>query len=68
MTEKRLPRQPHHDVGILSQRPQHREPVDTAMRFAQNVDGLAFESVERCHGMAGYSGKSEVADFGYLTV
>src|SRR4029078_2486195 len=47
--EEGLARQPDHDVGILAQRPQQRELLQTRERFAQNVDALRLEFVEMIH-------------------
>jgi hypothetical protein len=49
VTKKRLFREPDHGVGILAERPQHRELLDAVKGLAQDVDAFAFELIEVVH-------------------
>jgi hypothetical protein len=52
MAEKRLARQPDHDVGVFPERPQHRDILDAVKRFTENIDALAFELIQPIHQCA----------------
>ena len=49
MAEEGLAREPHHDVRVLADRPQHAERRDSFEGFAEDVDAVAFELVEMVH-------------------
>src|SRR6478752_7823318 len=47
--EKRLACQPDHDVGVLAERPQQGDLLQTAKSLAEDVDALGLELVEMVH-------------------
>jgi len=49
VAEKSLSRQPDHDVGVLAERPQHRDILDAVEGLTENENALAFELVQTIH-------------------
>jgi hypothetical protein len=49
VAEECLLGQPHHDVRVLAQGPQHGQLVDAVEGLAQDVDALRFQPVEMIH-------------------
>src|SRR5436853_5559292 len=48
-SEERLACQPDHDVGVLAERPQQRDLVESRKSLAENEHALRFEFVETVH-------------------
>src|SRR3954447_6106471 len=47
--EERLARQPDHDVGVLAERPQQGDLLQTGKSLAEDVDARGLELVEMVH-------------------
>ena len=52
VAEERLAGEPEHDVAVLAERPQDRDPVELGERLAQDVDALGLEAVQVVHAPA----------------
>ena len=58
VAEERPLGEPHQDIRVLAERPQHAEPFDEVERLAQDVDAFVFNGVKMVHGLVSGSRKA----------
>jgi len=64
--EEGLAREPDHNVGILAERPEQRDPLEPGKRFAKDEDALRFELVEAIHRRHSGTREAGAMDLAFL--